>query len=289
MDLVSKKVLITGIDSFTGKHLTTYLKSQGYEVSGTTYKDCDITKKEDLEKQLSQTSPDYVIHLAGISYAAHGHADDFYKVNTIGTLNILETLVKLGMNPQKVILASSATVYGNQHKEVLDESLCPTPSNHYGASKYAMETLARNFFDELNIIITRPFNYTGIGQEEHFLIPKIVSHYKHKKPIIELGNLDVAREFNDVDDIAKIYTELLKTKEKSMSVNIASNRPIKLLDIIDYMNEIASYAIEVKVNPDFVRTDEIKSLCGDISLLDKIISLSFDNDIKQTLTKMYNA
>jgi len=289
LGLASKKVLITGIESFTGKHLSTYLKSQGYEVSGTTYKDCDITVKEELEKVFTKFVPDYIIHLAGISFAAHSNTEEFYKVNTIGTLNILETLVELDIKPKKIILASSATVYGNQHKEILDESLCPMPANHYGASKYAMETLARNFFNKLDIIITRPFNYTGVGQEEYFLIPKIVSHYKDKKSSIELGNLDVAREFNDVDDIVKIYKQLLEVKDKSISLNLASNRPIKLLDIIDYMNDIAGYKIEVKINKDFVRADEIKSLCGDMSLLSKIIALKFDNNIKQTLTKMYNA
>ncbi len=65
-------------------------------------------------------------------------------------------------------MASSATIYGNQGLEVLDESLCPIPANHYGASKYAMECLVKNYFTKLNIIITRPFNYTGVGQAEHF-------------------------------------------------------------------------------------------------------------------------
>ena len=211
-----KKVLITGIDSFTGAHLSSYLKSFGYDIYGTSlfsigdkkYK-CDITLKDDILTVLREIVPDYIIHLSGISFAAHGNNEDFYKVNVIGTTNILDALVELDLSLKKVILASSATVYGNQGLEVLDESLCPKPANHYGASKYAMECLAAGYFDKLPIIITRPFNYTGIGQAEHFLIPKIVSHYKDKKETIELGNLNVSREFNDVEFVCEVYKRLL--------------------------------------------------------------------------------
>jgi len=282
----SNKVLITGIESFTGKHLSTYLKLQGYEVSGTTYKTCDITKKEDIEKALNQNAPDYIIHLAGISFVGHGCNEDFYRVNTIGTINILETLIKLNINPKKIILASSATVYGNQHKEVLDETLCPMPANHYGASKYAMETLAKNFFDKLNIIITRPFNYTGVGQEEHFLIPKIVKHFKEKKEEIELGNIHVSREFNDINYVCDIYKKLLQCKVKSKVVNICSNRGIKLLDTIEAMNQIAQYNIKVKVNSDFVRKDDIKTLTGSPKELFKIVGDVKQKDFKSTLKAM---
>lgn len=289
MALAFKKVLITGIDSFTGKHLSTYLKSQGFEVSGTTYKTCDISKKEDLEKALRQTSPDYIIHLAGISFVAHDNAEDFYKVNTIGTLNILDTLLKLNINPQKIILASSATVYGNQNKEVLDESLCLAPTNHYGASKYAMETLAKNYFDKLNIIITRPFNYTGVGQAEHFLIPKIVSHFKQNKTEIELGNLHISREFNDINYVCNIYKKLLQCQAKSKIVNICSNRPIKLLDIIEAMNQIARYNIKVKVNPDFVRKDDIETLTGSPKELVSIIGETTQQSMEKMLRVMFEA
>jgi len=289
LELVFKKVLITGADSFTGKHLKRYLELKGFEVSGTTYQSCDITKKEDLEKVFNKTKPDYLIHLAGISFAAHEKAEDFYKVNTIGTINILETLLKLKIKLKKVILASSAIVYGNQNTEVLDESLCPAPINHYGASKYAMETLAKNFFHKLSIIITRPFNYTGVGQEKHFLIPKIISHFKENKKEIELGNLHISREFNDIDFVCEVYTKLLTCKEKSKILNICSNRPIKLLDVICPINKIAKYNIKVKVNQAFVRKDDIETLTGDPAELFQTIGVVQQKDFKDTLEEMYQA
>jgi GDP-6-deoxy-D-talose 4-dehydrogenase len=289
-----KKVLITGIDSFTGAHLSSYLKSFGYDIYGTSlfsigdkkYK-CDITLKDDILTVLREIVPDYIIHLSGISFAAHGNNEDFYKVNVIGTTNILDALIELDLSLKKVILASSATVYGNQGLEVLDESLCPKPANHYGASKYAMECLAAGYFDKLPIIITRPFNYTGIGQAEHFLIPKIVSHYKDKKETIELGNLNVSREFNDVEFVCEVYKRLLECEANAETVNISSNKGIELLNVIDMMNKIAGYKIKVKVNPEFVRKDEIKSLTGSPEKLFRMIGKIEQKNFEETLKDMF--
>lgn len=291
-----KKVLITGIDSFTGVHLSSYLENSGYDVYGTSlsknaekkYK-CNITSKEDILKILKIVKPDFFIHLSGISFTAHGNNEDFYKVNTIGTINILDAFIELDIKPEKIIIASSATVYGNQGVEILDEVMCPKPANHYGASKYAMECMTKNYFDKLNIIITRPFNYTGVGQAEHFLISKIVKHFKEKKEVIELGNLDVSREFNDVSYVCDIYKKLLECESKGEIVNISSNNGIKLLDVIDIMNKLASYKIDVKVNPEFVRKDEIKSLTGSTDKLFQMIGYIDQKDFEDTLRDMIEA
>jgi len=294
--LASKKVLITAIDSFTGVHLSRYLQASGYDVYGTSLFEksdkkyrCDITKKEDIEEVLKVLNPDFIVHLSGISFTAHGESEDFYRVNTIGTINILDTLLDLNINPSKVILASSATVYGNQGVEMLDESLCPTPANHYGSSKFSMECLAKNYFDKLNIIITRPFNYTGIGQAEHFLIPKIVNHFKEGRELIELGNLHVSREFNDVSFVCEVYKRFLESQISSETVNICSNRGIKLLDVIDMTNDIAGYKIEVEVNPAYVRKDEIQRLTGSSKKLFDLIGEVKQKEFKETLRDMFEA
>jgi nucleoside-diphosphate-sugar epimerase len=292
----SKKVLIFGIDGFTGNHLSAYLQNAGYDVYGTSYSGTsgkifkvDITYKADIDTVLREVIPDFIIVLSGISFPAHGHNEDFYAINTIGAINILDVLIHLNQNPKKIIMASSATVYGNQGVEVLDETLCPKPTNHYGASKYAMESLARNFFEKLNIIIARPFNYTGINQEDNFLIPKIIKHFKEMKQTIELGNIDVSREFNDVGYVCEIYKKLLESSISSEVVNLSANRGIKLLDVIDMMNEMAGYKIEVKINPDFVREGEIKSLTGSTEKLFELIGEVDQKEFKYTLRDMLEA
>jgi nucleoside-diphosphate-sugar epimerase len=292
----SKRVLITGIDSFTGKHLSTYLKNLGYDIYGTSYltekKDiyrCDIRKKEEILSVLNGVEPNFIIHMAGISFPAYGNNTDFYEINTIGTINLLDAIIASKQHPQKIILVSSATVYGNQGLEVLDESLCPTLANHYGASKYTMESLAQNYFSKLNLIITRPFNYTGHGQADHFLIPKIVKHFKEKRKSIELGNIDVSREFNGILYVCEVYAKLLKSHHISKVVNLASNRGIKLLEVIEMMQEIAGYTIEVKINPKFVRKDEIKTLTGSNKKLFELIGKVEQRDFELTLKDMFEA
>ncbi|BAF71303.1 GDP-mannose 4,6-dehydratase [Sulfurovum sp. NBC37-1] len=289
------KILITGINGFTGVHLEKYLHTRGFDVYGTVIDEpkqknhlhCDITKKEQIDKVIASVKPDYVIHIAAISFVGESNASLIYDVNVIGTENILQSLRDNSVKPEKVILASSATVYGNQGKEVLDESMCPQPVNHYGCSKLSMEHMASNYFNDFDVIITRPFNYTGIGQESHFLIPKIVDHFKKGKKEIELGNIHVAREFNDINYVIGIYHKLLFSEAKSTIVNLSSNNPVKLLDVIEVMQEIAGYRIEVKVNPAFVRPNEIKSLAGSTEKLAKIIDLSDTYSLKETLMEMY--
>ena len=282
------KVLISGIDGFTGKYLEKYLTDKGYQVFGTVlqqsdnskYFQCDITNKQEVDTIIKKLQPDYVLHLAAISFVGHTNYEDFYRINVIGTENILSALQDNKLKCKKVILASSAVVYGKQTDHILHETMCPNPINHYGCSKLSMEQIASTYFDTQDIIITRPFNYTGVGQDIEFLIPKIVSHYKEKQSTIKLGNTNVAREFNDIGFVAETYYRLMISTHHSTIVNIASNRPIKLLDIIEKMNNIAKYNIHIETDSRFVRANDIPVLCGNneklISMLGDIKPLSID-------------
>lgn len=294
---LASKVLITGIDSFTGGHLSKHLSSLGYDVYGTVIRggdgvasfNCDITNAQQCKDVVASVKPEYVIHLAGISYVGHNNTEAFYQVNTLGTQNMLDALVASDCALKKVILASSATIYGDQGFEVLDESMCPQPANHYGISKLSMEHAARAFFSRLPIIITRPFNYTGVGQPEHFLVPKIVSHFKRQESVIELGNLYVSREFNDVSLACDIYTKLLQCDASGEIANLCSGQAISLMEIIDLMNTIAVYEIDVRVNPAFVRANEIKRLVGSTVRLEQLIGKLEPMNLETTLRTMYEA
>jgi nucleoside-diphosphate-sugar epimerase len=284
--LASKKLLVFGGKGFTGRYIVEHFGAIGYDVYVSC---CDIVDLNALLLELADIRPDFIINLAGISFTDYSKSEDLYRVNTIGAINILDALVKLKHNPQKVILVSSATIYGKQNTHLLDESLCPTPINHYGASKLAMENLSHNYFDKLNIIITRPFNYIGIGQEEYFLIPKIVKHFKEKRSTIQLGNTYVSREFNDIEFVIKAYERLLNSPYRSNIVNICSNRAIKLLDIISIMQNISHHTIKVEVNPEFVRKNEIEILTGSSKKLYTLIGHIKQKSIENTLQDMYEA
>ena len=281
------RVLITGIDGFTGRHLKNYLSD--YDVFGTSllksgdnvYK-CDVTDEESVKQVLEKVKPEVIIHLAALSFVGYGNINDFYKVNVIGSENILKNAKNA-----KVIVASSATVYGNQSKEVLNEDMCLNPNNHYALSKYSAEQIAKNYFDKLNVIIVRPFNYTGVWQEEHFLVPKIVKHFKERKKEIKLGNLDVIREFNDVSFVCEAYKRLINSDVHGEILNIASSRGIKLLDIVKYMEDIAGYKIKIIQDEKFIRKNEIKKLIGSNKKLFSLIGEISQPDFYQTLKVMY--
>jgi nucleoside-diphosphate-sugar epimerase len=284
---VSKNsVLIFGKTSFTSKHLSDYLIKNNFDIS---YANCDITKIDEVEEVLKNNKTDFIINLAAISFVGHSNISDFYNVNVVGVTNILESLIKLNYQPKKIILSSSAVVYGNQNTNTLDESLCPNPQNHYGISKYAMECIAKTYFNKLNIIITRPFNYIGIGQNELFLVSKIIKHYKNKDKTIYLGNLDVSREFNDVKFVCECYKRLLQIDKSSIVVNIASNQGIKLLDIIENMNNISGYKIDIKINQEFVRKNEIKILTGSNKKLFELIGVVEQKRLKERLKSIFES
>jgi GDP-6-deoxy-D-talose 4-dehydrogenase len=286
----TKTVLLTGAGGFTGRYLESALLQRGYRVwrldpNGTD--PCDLTDLAAVERIVPKAKPDFVVHLAAISFVAHGNAEDFYRVNVIGTANLLQALAGLDQPPVKVVLASSANVYGTPAVEVLDESLCPAPVSHYACSKLAMEHMARTWFDRLPVLITRPFNYTGPGQADHFLVPKIVKHFKERAPFIELGNLQVSRDYSDVEDVVAAYVALLESDVHSEVVNICSGRDIALLEIVSMMKDIAGYDIEVRVNPEFVREIEVPRLIGSSAKLRSLVALPPFRPFHDTLRRMF--
>lgn len=291
------KVLLTGIEGFTGQYVANELVAKGYQVIGMVYNNakdnqvcCDLTDKDAVIACLNNIKPDYVIHLAALSFVGHSNQKEFYDVNVFGALNILEAAKELKLTFKKVIFASSANIYGNPvDVEKITECENPAPVNHYAMSKLAMEHMTRLWFNEVPLLITRPFNYTGPGQAEHFLIPKIVSHFKRKSLDIELGNIDVYRDFSDVRDIAKAYVALMESDARSEVVNLCSGNVSSLSSIISTMEKIACYEINVKVNPDFVRANEIKVLGGDNTKLQKLAGFKPTITIDKTLLDMYNA
>ena len=249
LDLPSK-VLITGIDGFTGPYLSKSLNKKGIASFGLS---SDLRDIDSLTNEIKKIEPDAVIHLAGISTPnpKDYKLQPLYEVNVLGTINLLQSLTSLRSIPNKIILASSAYVYGNQSNSPLKEDFDPNPNNHYGCSKLSMEFLAKNYFNKLPIIITRPFNYIGLGQDGNFLIPKIISAFKSERQIIELGNLSVQREFNDVRDISEIYIKLLSSSAESETVNLCSQRAITPENIIESMNKISNF---VNTLPESLKT-----------------------------------
>lgn len=274
------KALITGIKGFTGQYLEAELKAAGWEVwgigaheepGGARYQTIDLADVDRLGKVVGEVQPDAVVHLAAITFVGHGDADAFYRVNLIGTRNLLAALAVAKKPPGCVILASSANVYGNSTEGVLKESTPPNPANDYAVSKLAMEYMARLWLDRLPIVIARPFNYTGVGQTGNFLLPKIVSHFRRRAEVIALGNLDVWRDFSDVRAVVRAYRRLLEVCPAGEAVNICSGRAHSLREVLLMAETITGHSMRVEVNSALVRDNEVRTLCGDSSKLKGLI------------------
>ncbi|WP_145514995.1 GDP-mannose 4,6-dehydratase [Yersinia massiliensis] len=279
MEFNGKRALITGIQGFTGHYMAAELSAAGYRVFGlgsqpstkSDYFQVDLLDAKRLNAIAEQVKPHLVVHLAAIAFIGHGDPAAFYNVNVVGTRNLLVALNTVADNIEAVLLASSANVYGNTQEGVLSEASAVNPANDYAVSKLAMEYMANLWTEKLPIIIARPFNYTGVGQSEDFLLPKIVSHFRHKASEIELGNLDVWRDFTDVRALVKAYLGLLIAKPIGETVNVCTGKTYSLREVIALCEAITLHNISIRVNPAFVRANEVKMLCGNASKLRSIV------------------
>lgn len=289
------RALLTGRNGFTGRYVAYELEAAGFEVIGLSDRQeptdtgsitANLLDRDAVIAAVADVQPDVVLHLAAISFVAHGDVEAIYRVNVVGTRNLLEALAVLPKKPQIVVLASSANIYGNTEAEPITEDTPPAPANDYAVSKLAMEYMARLWADRLPIVITRPFNYTGVGQSEQFLIPKIVSHFRRGERVIELGNTEVIRDFGDVRDVARAYVAIVKAAPTGEILNICSGVGHSLGEVLAMMADIAGYSIDVHVNHAFVRSNEVKRLIGSRDRLNKATACLKVTPLTTTLTWM---
>jgi nucleoside-diphosphate-sugar epimerase len=295
MDL-QKTVLLTGSSGFTGQYVRPALQSAGYRVAGLASKPtasdevrADLEDIDSLRAAIVATQPDYVIHLAGAAFVASTNAMEFYRVNLFGTLNLLQAIKDAGVVPKKVVMSSSAAVYGRNPVSPVGEDVCPVPVNHYAMSKLAMEHFAKTWMDIFPIVITRPFNYTGAGQSSQYLIPKLVEHFGKKKATLRLGNVDVVREFNDVRMVAEVYVRLMADAPPGTVVNLCTGKGYRLVDILSLLERMTKHIPELQSDPGLIRTSEIRVLVGDHRLLDSLVPDRPQFSIEDTLGYMLAA
>ena len=149
--------------------------------------------------------------------------------------------------------------------------------------------MAKIWIPKIPVVIARPFNYTGVGQSDSFLIPKIVSHFVRKQNTIELGNMDVWREFNDVRDVVHAYRTLLEAKPVGQIINVCSSQLVSLGGALQMASELTGQTIEARVNPAFVRANEVLKLGGDNRLLKKYVPDWAPRPLRETLAWMLQA
>lgn len=297
---MATRILVTGVQGFTGRFLAAELAAAGYEVFGLAHvrkaesipgvvavHACDLANAAGLAKVVDIVRPNMVAHLAAIAFVGHGDVDAIYRTNLIGSRNLLEALSGAAVPPTAVLLASSANVYGNATGGMLPETAPSAPANDYAVSKLSMEYMAQLYQQRLPLTIVRPFNYTGRGQAESFLLPKIINHVRRAAPVIELGNLHVSRDFSDVRMVVQYYRRLLELPTaRGETYNVCSGKAYTLDEVLFMVRAQTNHAFEVRVNPAFVRANEVKILQGDRSKLVAAVGQVDDIALNDTLAWM---
>jgi nucleoside-diphosphate-sugar epimerase len=258
------RIALTGAEGFTGRHFVEAARRAGHETVAIR---CDLTDGVALAAEARALQADAVVHLAAISFVGHQNDRAFYDVNLFGTLNLLDALASSRFPIQRILLASSANVYGNAEQSPIPESQPPAPVNHYAMSKLATELMARARFPQLPIVVARPFNYTGPGQDLQFVIPKLVDHFRRRAPRVTLGNLHVQREYNDVRFVCDAYLRLLQAPAPGAVYNVCTGVTYDFNTVIGTLQDLTGHRIEVDVDPALVRPNEVHRLCGDPSRL----------------------
>ncbi|MFC1669085.1 GDP-mannose 4,6-dehydratase [Spirochaetota bacterium] len=290
------KIFITGINGFVGKELSSCLQNKGHDVYGCDINgnkkniyNIDITDLKSVEKILLKVNPHVIFHLAAISFVDYKNPEKLFQVNVAGTVNIITSLLKLKTLPRFILISSSQVYgFGNNSTEPISESFPISPVNHYGASKAASEIIASAFNIENNIptTIIRPFNHIGKGQNYQFIVPKLVNAFKRGDSEIDLGNTNVIRDFLDIRDVVNAYIGVMENFKNGEIYNLSSGKSTKILNIIEILQKLTNHSIKIKTKESLLRNNEIKSIVGDSSKLQKNINWSPSISLKETLQWM---
>ena len=266
------KILVTGSNGFVGRHALAALQAAGHETIGADINitptgaglPLDVRNLDDIQSALRHTRPDAILHLGGLAFVPLGWSDpqNVFRVNTIGTLNILDA-VRRETPATRILVVTSAEVYGSHPAPApLTEDAPYRPDNIYGIAKAAADHAALLYASHhaLNVMVARPSNHIGPGQSKDFVssafAAQLAAIAAGAPTAIRVGNLDQRRDFTDVRDVVRAYTLLLEHGQTGHAYNIASGRMIPVRQILDTLCEISGIHPEVQISPDLYRPNQ---------------------------------
>ncbi|MEO0095551.1 MAG: GDP-mannose 4,6-dehydratase [candidate division WOR-3 bacterium] len=296
------RILITGAEGFVGSHLIKILKETLDIVIPTCfpplrpkhgkYIDLDIMNLDMVREVLKSHNPDIIFHLAAVSSVAKSFIDRpfTYNTNIIGTVNLLESALLLNKKI-KFVFVSTCEVYGGG--EGLKEDAPIVLKNPYAVSKYAGELICKEYAsNNIDVMILRPFNHTGPGQSDDFVLPSIARQIVEiergkRAPLIEVGNVEIKREFMNVNDVVYAYKLAIEKFIPGETCNISSNKSYSLKEAIDLFKKFARTDFEVKIDPSRLRKTDISILSGNGEKFSRLTGwtpkISFEKTIEDLL------
>lgn len=266
---MDKRLLVTGLSGFVGTRLQETVGAPWHLMK---VPRVDLREPGALDRFLADGPPDAVIHLAGQTFVPQAFRDPSgtLQVNVLGTLNLLESLKRCGF-AGAFLFVSSGDVYGQVSEELLPitEDLLPRPRNPYGVSKVAAELLCQqwSFAEPWRMMVARPFNHIGAGQKADFVVPAVarqIARIRHglQEAVIEVGDIDVTRDFLDVRDVLSAYAGLLDQGCNGEVYNVCSGREYRVRGLIGQMAKLAGVDLEIRQDPQRLRRAEQRRVCG---------------------------
>jgi GDP-4-dehydro-6-deoxy-D-mannose reductase len=263
-------LLVTGHKGFVGQHILNMCpNSTGLILD---HKVVDILDYASVLQAIKNVKPKNVIHLAAVSFVPYSfeHPMETFQVNVLGTLNILLALRECDFKGS-FLFVSSGDTYGamDEHEAAIKETHLQKPRSPYAASKVSAEVLCEQFSltEEYKIVIARPFNHIGPGQNTQFAvssfahqIAKLMNNKAEKT--LKVGNLNVVRDFTDVRDIVSAYLLLLSEGVSGEVYNVCSGIGTHLSYIVSKLIEFSGVDIIVSIDQTRVRTGQQRIAMG---------------------------
>ena len=270
------RALITGGNGFVGRHLQAHLESHGDTV---TILDLplDITDYQAVLAAVADAQPEAIYHLAALSHVGTSWTNPsaVVEVNVAGTTNVLAAAREV-VPSATVLFVSSADVYGPRTPDEMPllETTPARPTSPYAASKLAGEIFAQQavFGFGQRVVIARPFNHVGPGQNVSFFIPGITSRMvtatRSGTTDIAVGNLTSRRDFTDVRDVVRAYRLLVERGVAGEIYVIASGRDVVMQDVADELRQLVNPQLRFVEDPALLRPVDVPLLRGDASKLE---------------------
>lgn len=266
---MTEKLLVTGLSGFVGQHIQVQVPQQWQLMQPGAL---DVLDSDSLDHCLAQGCPDAVIHLAGQTFVPESFRDPerTLQVNLLGTLNLLQALKRHKFSGN-FLYVSSGDVYGLVKEDALPitEHRAPQPRNPYAVSKASAELLCQqwSYQEPWRIMVARPFNHIGTGQRADFVIPSVARQLAlikqgAQEPRIEVGDVDVTRDFLDVRDVISAYFYLLKDGQSGQVYNVCSGQELRIRDLINRMAGLAGLQVELVQDASRLRPSEQRRVLG---------------------------
>lgn len=294
-----KKLFITGAQGFVGQHLQAMVLSHVWQASfemigvDATY---DITDRASLDIVFNQIHPDAVIHLAAQSHVLTSFEDPeaTYQVNFFGTYNVLQALVAAKFKGRFLYIGSADTYGLVAEKDLPIREVQPLrPRNPYAVSKIAAEALCYQWSQTgpFEVVMARPFNHIGPGQAENFAVAGFAKQVAEialglRSTVIQVGDLNITRDFTDVRDIVEAYLALLIKGESGEIYNVGSGHEHKMSEILTALIDISGISAQITVDVERFRPTEQRRLVCDARKLKSQTGWQPRRQLNETLSEI---